>query len=182
MEKRGRGWRGLKVPFRELSGSEGCWHQEDERPGTSNSRNSRHGHRPSLVRRGFRKYVKLRTIGIRFRFRNRPKGLESCPKTSQDSSKSGYHPTHFRHSQPHSTHSRLPDLSNLSLEIPDFELWINELWHDFLIEPTPYLVASAIIYLGFILLVSQYYAALWRVVCFLFQFVPWDVEAGLTYP
>jgi hypothetical protein len=48
------------------------------------------------------------------------------------------------------------------------------LWNDFLIEPTPYLVASATIYLGFVLLLSQYYAAIWQLSCVLFQFFPWD--------
>jgi len=64
------------------------------------------------------------------------------------------------------------------MEIPDFELWFSELWHDFLIEPTPYLVASAIAYLGFILLLSQYNAAIWRLSFFLLRFVPWDDDLG----
>jgi hypothetical protein len=53
-------------------------------------------------------------------------------------------------------------------------------WNDFLVEPTPYLVTSATIYLGFVLLLSQYYAAIWRLSCFLLQFVPWD-DDGLQY-
>jgi hypothetical protein len=90
---------------------------------------------------------------------------------------SNYYPTRFRHLPP-------PDhLPILPLQTPDFELWINELWHDFLIEPTPYLVASAITYLGFILLVGQYWEVMWRVLCFVCGlFVPWDDESGFEYP
>lgn len=68
--------------------------------------------------------------------------------------------------------------SLLSLEMLDFEYWITELWHDFLIEPTPYLVASAITYLGFTLLFVQYYTVMWRFFCFCVQFVPWDDSVG----
>lgn len=81
-----------------------------------------------------------------------------------------YSPAHFRQNIP----SPPAVLPGLTLEIPAFELWVLELWNDFLIEPTPYLVASATIYLGFVLLLSQYYAAIWQLSCFLFQFVPWD--------
>jgi hypothetical protein len=86
---------------------------------------------------------------------------------------SDYQPRQFRYNPPPLT------LQDLILERPDFGLWINELWHDFLIEPTPYLVASAIAYLGCILLLSQYYAAIWHLSRIFLQFVPWDDEFGL---
>lgn len=87
-----------------------------------------------------------------------------------------YFPSQFRHNEILSTFDEPP---SLTLEVPDFEPWINELWHDFLIEPTPYLVASAISYLGFVLLISQYYSTVWQLLCFLFRFVPWDEDLGL---
>merc|ERR1712098_811224 len=62
----------------------------------------------------------------------------------------GYLPSQYRHNEISPTFGELP---SITLEVPDFEPWINELWHDFLIEPTPYLVTSAISYLGFVLLV-----------------------------
>ena len=65
--------------------------------------------------------------------------------------------------------------------MPDFELWIDELWHDFLIEPTPYLVASAILYLGGVLLLARYYEAVWWLCCFFFHFIPYDDELSLEY-
>jgi hypothetical protein len=86
-----------------------------------------------------------------------------------------YQTTQFRYNSPLTP----TDLPSFALDVPDFELWITELWNDFLIEPTPYLVASATIYLGFVLLLAQYYAAIWQVSCFLLQFVPWDDEFGL---
>ena len=85
----------------------------------------------------------------------------------------------FRYQRP--SLPRLEYIPSLVLEIPDFEPWIDELWHDFLIEPTPYLVASAILYLGGVLLLAQYYQAVWLVCCFFFQFIPWDDELGLGY-
>jgi hypothetical protein len=65
------------------------------------------------------------------------------------------------------------------MKVSDLELWINELWHDFLIERTWYLVASTITYLGFILLFVQYYSAIWQLSYFFSRFVPWDGDFGL---
>ena len=76
---------------------------------------------------------------------------------------------------------RIEDIPSLVLEMSNFELWINELWHDFLIEPTPYLVASAILYLGGVLLLAQYYEAVWRLCYFFFHFLPYDDELSLRY-
>jgi hypothetical protein len=58
---------------------------------------------------------------------------------------------------------------------------MEELWCDFLIEPTPYLVASAMLYLGGVLILAQYYEAVWWIACFFFRFIPWDDELGLGY-
>jgi len=129
-----------------------------------------------LVRRGIRKYVKLRTTNTRAR-----EGRHGNPSSKTKRNNEGtttdlnYHPSRFRHTPP----SNPPELPRLALEIPDFELWINELWHDFLIEPTPYLVASAICYLGGVLILVQYYVLIWRLLCFFSQFIPWDDEFGL---
>jgi len=121
-----------------------------------------------LVRKGMKIYVKSRLAGIRFpgrRARRRP-----YPNPAKEPDISNYCPASFRNNPP----ATPPSLPSLALEIPDYELWITELWNDFLIEPTPYLVASATIYLGFALLLSQYYAAFWQLSCILVQFIPWD--------
>jgi hypothetical protein len=81
---------------------------------------------------------------------------------------------HFRHKPP-----ALPTLRDLALTpemLPDVTIWANELWNDFLLEPTPYLVASAICYVGSVLILVQYYWALWWLACFLFRLLPWDDE------
>jgi hypothetical protein len=105
--------------------------------------------------------------------------LENGPTMSKPTNTLGpnrpfseYHPTGFRYSAPTLT------LQDLTLDVPNFEPWLLELWHDFLIEPTPYLVASAILYLGFILLLAKYYGVVWWIVSFLLQFVPWDEDLG----
>ena len=68
----------------------------------------------------------------------------------------------------------------MNLETLDFEYWISELWQDFLIEPTPYVVASAITYLGFILLLVQYYTVMWQLFRFFVHFIPWDESVGFA--
>ena len=140
---------------------------EDQTRSSSRVRTIRQGG-GMLVRTGMRGYVKTLTAGVRFPGRRgkRP----SHTNSSEEADILNYYPANFRHCPP----STPPTLPSLALEIPDFELWLTELWNDFLIEPTPYLVASATIYLGFVLLLSQYYAVIWQISCFLFQFVPWD--------
>lgn len=123
-----------------------------------------------LLRKGIKRYVKGRIACVRFR-RRRAK----VSYTPQMDDIANYQTTQFRYNSPLTP----TDLPSFALDVPDFELWITELWNDFLIEPTPYLVASATIYLGFVLLLAQYYAAIWQVSCFLLQFVPWDDEFGL---
>ena len=152
---------------------------ENERPPNCKSRSTfklrERGGR--LVVRGIRRYVRLRTG---WRFRRRTAYLYSQTRNTDMEDVSNYYPSRFRHLPPPDLLDHLP---TLPLQTPDFELWINELWHDFLIEPTPYLVASAITYLGFILLVGQYWEIMWKVVCFVFGlFVPWDDESGFEYP
>ncbi len=171
IRRRGRGWRGLRERCRGLRGLGGCLRREveyeDRIPSSSHVRTIRQCG-SLLVRTGMRKYVKIRSAGVRFRGRSGKRPPHS--NTSEEADISNYYPANFRHHLP-PTPTTLP---GLILEIPDFELWITELWNDFLIEPTPYLVASATIYLGFVLLLSQYYAAIWQLLCFMFQFIPWD--------
>ena len=169
--RRGRGWRGLRVRCRGLRGLGGCLRRgaecEDRTQSSSRVCTMCQGG-DMFVRKGMRRYVKTRTAGVRFpgRWGKRP----PHPHPSEEADISNYCPANFRNRPP----SKPPTLPSLALEIPDFELWLTELWNDFLIEPAPYLVASATIYLGFVLLLSQYYAAIWQLSCFLFQFVPWD--------
>jgi hypothetical protein len=126
-----------------------------------------------LLKGGLRRYVRVRILSERLR---RRKG-ESHSKDSRLSigvEAPAYCPTAFRLQSPSPREDQFASL--ITLEIPDFELWINELWHDFLTEPTPYLVASAILYLGFILILVQYHTAMWQIACFFMRFIPWDDE------
>ncbi|TVY71339.1 hypothetical protein LSUE1_G004443 [Lachnellula suecica] len=150
------------------SASEACSHLGDEgchKKLASKLRTKGEG----LFKGGMRRYVRLRT-GWKFRKRT---SYSETRNTGRDEAYH-YHPTRFRHLPPPDLLDHLP---TLPIQAPDFELWINELWNDFLIEPTPYLVASAITYLGFILLLGQYYEVAWRVVYFVLRlFMPWDEE------
>jgi hypothetical protein len=71
---------------------------------------------------------------------------------------------------------QLEDVPGLILEIPDFDFWIDERWHDILLEPTPYLVASAILYLGGVVILAQIFPVLCSISWFFFCFIPWDDE------
>jgi len=177
--RRGNGWKGWKARCRGSRGLEDCLRLDDECPeikrsadGTAVTKVRKRG--VKLIKRGIRKYVRVRITGVKPLKRRR----NITPDSSLTATPSGsaYHPSQFRHTSPP---PQLRDLPALTLEIPDFELWINELWHDFLIEPTPYLVASAICYLGGVLILVQYYALIWRVLYFFLHFVPLDDEFGL---
>jgi hypothetical protein len=169
--RRGSGWRGWRARCGGLRGLGDCLCLNDERTRSKDDVTTIKGKGARLLRRGIRRYVKVRVTG--FRPRRRRRRITTLPNTPLTISKSTYQPSQFRHTSP----TQLP--TPLSLEIPDLERWIIELWHDFLIEPTPYLVASAICYLGGVLVLVQYYAVIWRVLCFFLQFVPLDDEFGL---
>jgi hypothetical protein len=162
------------VRCRGLRGLGGCWRrvdermQEDEKPITG-----LRGGGMRLIRKGIRRYVRARITGTNSR--SRGASISNPQRTSTEPTN---HPTVFRYAR---ALSRIEDVPSLVLEMPDFELWINELWHDFLIEPTPYLVASAILYLGSVLLLAQYYEAVWRLCSFFFHFIPYDDELSLRY-
>ncbi len=170
----------MKGRFRELRESEDYLHQEDEeyiptKRDKTNSELRSAGLKSRVARAGFRRYARLQTHGLRHKSRRRQKPqVGNLSRTASLTAPASYFLSQFRHDPPHRNLSILP----LELEIPDFELWITELWNDFLIEPTPYLVTSAIIYLGFILFVSRYYSLIWWGVCFFGNFVPWDDDGG----
>lgn len=86
--------------------------------------------------------------------------------------KANHHSHTFRHQRLPVTNFTLPSLNEI--ELSDYEAWLMELYHDFLLEPTPYLVASAICYLGGVLVLVQYHAQLWWILGVLMQCVPWD--------
>lgn len=141
----------------------------------------------TMLKRGLKKYVRTRTRGIRFCKRGIPTPYHDNRGADYNDmdepiSRYAYHPetTSFRY--PIQTLTFV-DLPTLILEIPDFDFepWLLELWNDFLVEPTPYLVVSAMLYLGFLLLVSHYYDAIWRIICLWFYFLPWDDEWILGY-
>jgi hypothetical protein len=173
--KRGRDWRGWRARCRGLRGLGDCLRPDDEHTQEKEDIKPRKlGRGPMLVKRGIRKYVRVRITGIQPRRRRR--NITTHPNMRLENSDMNYHPSEFRHTSLPPTPHELP---TLALEIPDFELWMNELWRDFLIEPTPYLVASAICYLGGVLILVQYYALIWRVLYFFLNFVPLDDEFGL---
>lgn len=58
------------------------------------------------------------------------------------------------------------------------EIWLMELWKDFLLEPTPYLVLSATLYLGLFIIFLQYYPTVLNIAYFLIQLIPWDDDLG----
>jgi hypothetical protein len=159
------------VRCRGLRGLRGCLRQDDElMPQDEQTVKER---RERLVKRGMRKYVRVRTSGMNIRTRRRPHPHNITTYPNTPTTNNIYHPSQFRNvNTPPSAAPIPPPL----LEIPDFELWAMELWHDFLIEPTPYLVASAICYLGGLLVLVQYYQLIWRVLCFVAQFIPMDDE------
>jgi hypothetical protein len=164
----------LKAQCRGSRGSGDCLRQEvecEDRDQNMTCVRTLHRVGSRLLRKGMRRYVKSRIAGVRFPGRRGKRHPYQYP--SEDPGISNYGPVNFRHNPPPTP----PALPSLALEIPEIELWLIELWDDFLIEPTPYLVASATIYLGFVLLLSQYYAAIWQLSCFLFQFVPWDDDS-----
>jgi len=176
MGRRGNGWRDWRERLRGSRGLEDCLRRGDERVRrfeTDTIAGRPCGHVQKLVKCGVRKYVKLRTSGGIWKFGQR-KGDTDTDSTIPVAAE--YLPSQYRHNEISPTFGELP---SITLEVPDFEPWINELWHDFLIEPTPYLVTSAISYLGFVLLVSRYYSTVWQLLCFLFRFVPWDEDLGL---
>jgi hypothetical protein len=131
-------WRGLKVRYRELRGLEDCLclddnHEEREPNATCLGLRSKG---IKLVNGGIRRYVRIRVTGIKPRRHGRSNiKSPNTLLTYSDARHTQLHPLHFRHVSPTSSQG----LPILALDIPDFERWVNELWHDFLIEPTPYL-------------------------------------------
>jgi hypothetical protein len=123
-----------------------------------------------------RTYVRARLTTSRLKRASSPRA--SGPSSLSRNNAHNYHTTHFRYSPPPPP-PNIQDLA-LALEMPDFNLWVNELWQDFLIEPTPYLVASAICYVGGVLILVQYHWAVWWLACFVFRLLPWDDDLGFA--
>lgn len=158
-------------------GSGDCLHPDDEcfseeQKELMNTECQGRGKR--LIKVGMRKYVKLQNSRFMWKLRGRKE--QDMHRTISILDPVEHTSTQFRYDNRTARHNEFIDEV---LKVPDFELWIIELWHDFLIEPTPYLVASAISYLGFVLFMSRYYGIIWWLACFLFQFVPWEEELGL---
>ena len=129
------------------------------------------------IQRGFwKRYVRFRILAERGRSEE-PLGID-LPSLAVGSEALNYRPIHFRYRADTPPDEQFESLMNY--EILDYEYWFAQLWQDFLIEPTPYVVASAITYLGFILLLVQYYALMWQFICLLGQFVPWDENVGFS--
>lgn len=180
--RRGGGWRSWRGPFKESKGLGDCWRRGDDN--ISNTKREEYqdcNKGRDFVRKGIRKCVKL---GIRIRYRKLARGpLDRDFSSPSDSSKSASQNCYYKrmrirqYSDPASPQPPDPLTSILALSITpsDFELFLTELWRDFLIEPTPYLVASALCYLGLILLLGRYYELVWRFCLFLaWVFVPLD--------
>lgn len=153
---------------RGLNGSGDCSRRADDE---EHGYGLRHRGR-KLVIKGMKRYVRIRTG---WRKPERKAASNTGIVAGEDTP--GCQPSRFRHLPPPDLLDHLP---SLPLQTSDFEPWINELWDDFCVEPTPYLVACSMTYLCFILLIGQYFELWWRVVCFVLRlFVPWDDEDGL---
>ncbi|KAF8852272.1 hypothetical protein BDZ45DRAFT_749775 [Acephala macrosclerotiorum] len=133
----------------------------------------------------------MKGLKIYVRMRTRRKRRRKCSNTLEEARElrlpterlvvSFHQPTAFRHNSLISTSQEFPNIiPNIPSE-EELETWFLDLWEDFLIEPTPYLVCGLLLYLGGILLLSNYHAAIWRLSCFLFRFLPWDYEDGWDY-
>ena len=184
MARRGKGWRGWKGRWRGSRELGVCWDRRVECSRDDQNQediNRKRGFGRRLLEKGIKRYVKIRIATGR---QHKTPSRQSSPRrnlpTPFPSKKGTYRPSHFRHTTPSnpSTSASLSFNPILPLEIPDFEPWLLALWHDFLIEPTPYLVLGCMLYLGGVLLVAQYYALIWSFVRFLVRFVPWDEEFG----
>jgi hypothetical protein len=156
---RERGWTSWKGRFRGSSGLEACLRQADERTWRPRSHQTTCAVVHRVLRKGAAKYVRLRT-----RFSRRRRTIQEA-ESSQQSSACYRSPTKFRTRRPpRSSHVEGPLTSLLALTIlpSEFEQFLAELWKDFLIEPIPYLIAWALCYLGFVLLLGRYYMLIWR--------------------
>ena len=156
-----------------LSGSGVCWHQDDDQEmGRESKLDGLRRRGKGLLRRSAMRHVRARIT----RTKRPHRKASNIDPGSVDMGSSSKPPLSFRYEKP-----RLPleELPTLALEIPDFELWINEFWNEFLIEPTPYLAVSAMLYLGGILLLAHYHEAVWRLWGLFFYFIPWDDEHSL---
>lgn len=157
----------MRLP--ELRGSGDFLRREDE----NHARLSTHKDSKDLLTCRSSRYAKLRDLGLCL-WKRRSLASSTDSHLSVGAEASTYQPTNFRH---RSTAEPSVDLEKIiPLELPELEVWVVELWDDFLLEPTPYLVLSAVFYLGFTLLLVRYHAFMWYAVCFLSRFIPWDED------
>jgi hypothetical protein len=152
------------VRLRGLKGLENCSRLEDK---STCQRGGRYeGKCGKIIREGLGYYVRLRTSRKCSRRRSitqkDPRGIR--PERTEP------RPMHFRYDIPVSPSIDFPTIPSET----ELEHWFLDLYYDFLIEPTPYLVSGLLLYLGFILLFFNYYFIIWRLLCFFFQFLPWD--------
>ncbi|KAF7881736.1 uncharacterized protein EAF02_006424 [Botrytis sinoallii] len=89
-------------------------------------------------------------------------------------------PTEPRSQKSHPSRPRLRDVYRPVhlAEASEMEIWLIDLWKDFLLEPTPYLVLSATLYLGLFIILLQYYPTILNIAYFLIQLIPWDDDFG----
>jgi len=181
MERRERDWRGWKARSKGLSGSEGSWHLGDDDgevlescwKDTTASKVRWNGEK--VARTGLREYVKARRMTAKMRHIRAAAPRSPLYWRSKQTTGARLLPCAL----PLRKHSfRVPGLkfrdclTSLSLEASDLDLLANELCHDFVMEPKPYLVASVILFLEVSLILLQFYRAIWNFWCFLFRFVP----------
>ena len=179
--------------MRELKELGAYWHRADERPPAPSKCQRTRG--AAVVetprRKGVTKYLRLRK---RFQYRrpatyvlsassmNQPGRMASKRSTARCHAstrlRAHQHPPYPPVQEP------LTSLLTLTISPSEFEQFLSELWMDFLIEPAPYLVAYALCYLGFILLLGKYYMMIWRATLFAaWVFLPSDdAEWILSYP
>lgn len=196
MWKRENGSKGLKARCKELKESGGFWRRNDEKSEhddtTKRMKTRRLGVR--TIEKGLRGYVQIRqkvavlchTESLEKRARFTTHEISPTTLITRNPTPRRCHskPTKFHTvSRPHHQYHSRPRFRDVYRPtcIPaasEMEIWMVELWKDFLLEPTPYLVISATFYLGLFLISLQYYPTIWNIAYFLIQFIPWDDDFG----
>ncbi|KAF7935660.1 hypothetical protein EAE99_002640 [Botrytis elliptica] len=146
------------------------------------------------MEKGLRSYVRMRQkVAVSSHAKSSQEEERfTSPETSSAAimaqiSRSQYHsqpakfpPTEPRPQNSHPSRPRLRDVYRPVhlAEASEMEIWLIDLWKDFLLEPTPYLVLSATLYLGLFIILLQYYPTILNIAYFLIQLIPWDDDFG----
>lgn len=185
--------------FRELTESGLFWHQDDRKIEHDDTikRTGTKRHRARVIKRGLRIYVHMRQKVAVLNYTRSSKEAERfiTPNTSSTKTVARiprsrlHHPqsakSHYTKSRPRNEYPLHPRLRDVYRPVylpaaSEMEIWLIDLWKDFLLEPTPYLVISATFYLGIFMMSLQYYQTIWNIAYIFIQLIPWDEDFGAT--